>query len=74
MIATQPFAELLFECPHYGRHGFDYWQQTPDGRIVAGGFRDVALDSEFTADEVTTPTDPGRSRERSSRSSSGSRS
>jgi gamma-glutamylputrescine oxidase len=56
MIATEPISELLFECPHYGRHGFDYWQQTPDGRILAGGFRDFALDSEFTADEVTTPT------------------
>jgi len=54
MLATEPIGELLFECPHYGRHGFDYWQQTPDGRILAGGFRDFALDSEFTADEVTT--------------------
>jgi len=54
MIATEPIAERLFDCPHYGRHGFDYWQQLPDGRITAGGFRDFALDSEFTADEVTT--------------------
>jgi gamma-glutamylputrescine oxidase len=56
MLATEPIARRLFDCPHYGRHGFDYWQQTPDGRILAGGFRDFALDSEFTADEVTTPT------------------
>jgi gamma-glutamylputrescine oxidase len=55
MIATEPLEERLFARPHYGRHGFDYWQQTPDGRILAGGFRDVNLDSEFTADEVTTP-------------------
>ena len=55
MIATEPLQERLFDRPHYGRHGFDYWQQTPDGRILAGGFRDVTLDSEFTADEVTTP-------------------
>jgi gamma-glutamylputrescine oxidase len=55
MLATEVVPELLFECPHYGRHGFDYWQQTPDGRILAGGFRDFALESEFTADEVTTP-------------------
>ena len=41
--------------PHYGRHGFDYWHQAPDGRIVAGGFRDVSLQDEFTAEEVTTP-------------------
>ena len=55
VIATEPYEEMLFEIPHYGRHGFDYWHQRPDGRIVAGGFRDVSLDTEFTADEVTTP-------------------
>jgi gamma-glutamylputrescine oxidase len=56
MIATEPVAERLFDSPHYGRHGFDYWQQLEDGRITAGGFRDFALDTEFTADEETTPT------------------
>jgi gamma-glutamylputrescine oxidase len=55
VIATEPIAEMLFEVPHYGRHGFDYWHQRRDGRIVAGGFRDVSLDTEFTAEEVTTP-------------------
>ena len=54
MIATEPLPERLFDCPHYGRHGFDYWQQTPDGRILAGGFRDAALETEFTAEEQTT--------------------
>ncbi len=54
MIATEPLSERLFDCPHYGRHGFDYWQQVEDGRILAGGFRDFALDTEFTADERTT--------------------
>ena len=54
MIATEPVPERLFETPHYGRHGFDYWHQTPDGRLLAGGFRDVALDSELTAEEETT--------------------
>jgi gamma-glutamylputrescine oxidase len=56
MIATEPVAERLFDRPHYGRHGFDYWQQTPDGRILAGGFRDSALHEEFTTEEVTTAT------------------
>jgi gamma-glutamylputrescine oxidase len=55
VIATERLAEKLFEVPHYGRHGFDYWHQPEDGRIVAGGFRDVSLQDEFTADEVTTP-------------------
>jgi gamma-glutamylputrescine oxidase len=54
VIATEPVPERFFETPHYGRHGFDYWHQTPEGRIVAGGFRDVSLQDEFTADEVTT--------------------
>lgn len=56
VIATEPLAERLFETPHYGRHGFDYWHQAEDGRLVAGGFRDVSLDQEFTAaEEVTDP-------------------
>ena len=54
VIATEPIAERLFEVPHYGRHGYDYWHQAEDGRIVAGGFRDVSLDTEFTADERLT--------------------
>jgi glycine/D-amino acid oxidase-like deaminating enzyme len=54
VIATEPLAERWFEVPHYGRHGFDYWHQAEDGRLVAGGFRDVALEQEFTADEAVT--------------------
>ena len=56
VIATEPLAERRFEVPHYGRHGFDYWHQAEDGRLVAGGFRDVSLQEEFTAEEETTPT------------------
>jgi glycine/D-amino acid oxidase-like deaminating enzyme len=55
MIATEPLAELLFERPHYGRHGFDYWHQRPDGTLLVGGFRDSELHTEFTALEETTP-------------------
>ena len=54
VIATEPLAERLFEVPHYGRHGFDYWHQADDGRIVAGGFRDVSLEREFTDEEALT--------------------
>ena len=28
VIATEPIPERLFEIPHYGRHGFDYWHQS----------------------------------------------
>jgi gamma-glutamylputrescine oxidase len=54
MLATEPVPERLFDLPHYGRHGFDYWQQRPDGRILVGGFRDSALHEEFTTQETTT--------------------
>ena len=55
VIATEPIRRRLFPCPHYARHGYDYWQQTPEGRVVAGGSRDRALDEEQTAHEATTP-------------------
>jgi gamma-glutamylputrescine oxidase len=54
MLATEPISERLFDRPHYGRHGYDYWHQVSDGSILAGGFRDSDLASEFTADEATT--------------------
>jgi glycine/D-amino acid oxidase-like deaminating enzyme len=54
MIATEAIPERRFERPHYGRHGFDYWHQRSDGRILAGGFRDADLTSEFTDREETT--------------------
>jgi gamma-glutamylputrescine oxidase len=55
VLATEPLAERLFECPHYARQGFDYWQQLPDGRLVVGGFRDFSIMSELTDVEETTP-------------------
>jgi gamma-glutamylputrescine oxidase len=54
-LVTEPLERLLFACPHYARHGYDYWQQTPEGRLVAGGLRDKALDHEHTAEEEVTP-------------------
>jgi gamma-glutamylputrescine oxidase len=54
VIATTPMSERLFECPHYARNGFDYWQQLRDGRIVLGGFRDFSILTEMTDDETTT--------------------
>lgn len=55
MLATEPLGERLYEMPHYGRHGFDYWHQDPAGRLIVGGFRDADMESEFTASEETTP-------------------
>jgi gamma-glutamylputrescine oxidase len=54
VITTEPLRELLFDCPHYARQGFDYWQQLPDNRIVLGGFRDFSILTEMTDEETTT--------------------
>jgi gamma-glutamylputrescine oxidase len=54
VVVTEPLERRLFPCPHYARHGYDYWQQMPDNRLVVGGLRDKALDEENTADEETT--------------------
>jgi gamma-glutamylputrescine oxidase len=54
VVVTEPLERLLYERPHYARHRYDYWHQTPDRRLVVGGRRDVALELEFTAEETTT--------------------
>jgi gamma-glutamylputrescine oxidase len=54
VIVTEPLRELLFDRPHYARHGLEYWQQTPDRRLVIGGWRDAALEQEWTAEETIT--------------------
>jgi gamma-glutamylputrescine oxidase len=54
VLVTEPLPELVFERPHYARHGFDYWQQTPDRRLVIGGSRDAGLEDEWTDEETVT--------------------
>jgi gamma-glutamylputrescine oxidase len=54
VVTTEPVGERLFDCPHYARHGFDYWQQLAVGRIVLGGFRDFSILTEMTDEEITT--------------------
>jgi glycine/D-amino acid oxidase-like deaminating enzyme len=54
MLATESLGRRLYERPHYARHGYDYWQQLPDGRLVVGGKRDASFETEATAAEETT--------------------
>jgi glycine/D-amino acid oxidase-like deaminating enzyme len=54
VIATEPLARRLFDCPHYTRRGLDYWQQTDDDRLILGGRRDVRLQEEETGEETIT--------------------
>jgi gamma-glutamylputrescine oxidase len=54
IVATEPLSELRFGRPHYARRGYDYWQQTPDRRLVLGGRRDADLGNEWKAEERLT--------------------
>lgn len=54
VIATEPLRRRLFDRPHYARWAYDYWHQTPDGRLVLGGKRDASLEAEETDVEETT--------------------
>ena len=56
VIATEPVGTMRYPFPHYARWGFDYWQQTPDTRLVLGGRRDRNLEGEFTNEETVTET------------------
>ncbi len=56
MLATAPTAERVVPCPMYYREGYEYWQQTPDGSIAIGGFRDKAGPTEWSTD--ARPTAP----------------
>jgi gamma-glutamylputrescine oxidase len=55
MLATAPDASVSIPRPIYWRDGYEYWQQLSDGRVALGGFRDTALDDEWTADATPTP-------------------
>ena len=54
MLATAPTDEVVVPRPVYLRGGYEYWQQTADGRIALGGFRDVGGE-----DEETSSAEPG---------------
>jgi glycine/D-amino acid oxidase-like deaminating enzyme len=54
MLVTEQLPRMLFDRPHYARHGFDYWVQLPDRRLVVGGKRDQSPETENT--DVEEPT------------------
>jgi gamma-glutamylputrescine oxidase len=49
MIASAPTQEVNLSRPVYARWGYEYWQQLPNGSISLGGFRDAALEQEWTS-------------------------
>jgi glycine/D-amino acid oxidase-like deaminating enzyme len=56
VIATAPLGREIVPRPTYAHYGYQYWRQTPDTRLVIGGWRDTDLDRETGYDEIVTDT------------------
>ena len=54
MVATEPLPPTL-DTLVYARWGYEYLQQRPDGRILAGGFSDVDADDSYTDSDAGSP-------------------
>src|SRR2546426_6180897 len=52
MLATAPLRHRILTRPVYAHRGFRYWRQTVDGRVLVGGWRDLAPDEEGGEDEA----------------------
>jgi gamma-glutamylputrescine oxidase len=48
MVATAPVDERVVYHLVYARWGYEYFQQRPDGRIMAGGFGDLDGEDSYT--------------------------
>ncbi|MFI5371538.1 MAG: NAD(P)/FAD-dependent oxidoreductase [Candidatus Eisenbacteria bacterium] len=55
MLSTAPLGREVAPRPTYSHWGYRYWRQLPDTRLLIGGWRDLALDTEVGFDEHTTP-------------------
>lgn len=55
MLATAPLPERVVSTLVYARYGYEYFQQTADGRIALGGFSDLDGESSYTAEEEGNP-------------------
>jgi gamma-glutamylputrescine oxidase len=55
MIATAPLRRRVVSTLVYARYGYEYFQQTPEGRIALGGFSDLDGDASYTTEETGNP-------------------
>jgi len=55
MVATAPLPGRIVGTLVYARWGYEYFQQTPDGRIALGGFSDLDGDASYTSEERGDP-------------------
>lgn len=54
MLATAPDPARTMPAAVGTRWGWDYWQQTADGRVALGGCRDAGGEAEWTSDPTPT--------------------
>lgn len=54
MVATTP-VQPVFDSLVYARFGHEYFQQLPDGRVLAGGFGDLDGERSYTNDDAGEP-------------------
>lgn len=54
VLITDPQPRMLY-TPVYARHGYEYYRQTRDGRLLVGGWRDLAPDDEVGEDLTLHP-------------------
>lgn len=55
-LATAPVGHPVAPCPQGRDHGYQYWNQLADGRVVAGGYRNLAIAEEVGYRLEITPT------------------
>jgi gamma-glutamylputrescine oxidase len=51
VLATAPLDRVIVPFPMYASHGYQYWRQTAEGRLVVGGWRDMDMAGEVGHDE-----------------------
>ncbi len=56
MLCTAPLDEVVSTRPTYAHWGYHYWRQTPDRRLVIGGWREIDFDNEMTSENGVTET------------------
>src|SRR5207248_4778720 len=54
MLASAPVPRPVVERPCSADRGFQYWRQRADGRVLVGGYRNLALEEEVGYDERPT--------------------
>jgi len=55
MLASAPLPERVVSTLVYARYGYEYFQQTPEGRIALGGFSDLDGAGSYTDREEGNP-------------------